>query len=82
MGISRKFVFTFASYLIYYKGTTFFYSEVNCINRIILHSDMNSFYASAECLYHPELRDKPVAVVGDIQQRHGIILTKVRFVPG
>ena len=45
------------------------------MNRIILHSDGNSFYASIELLYHPELRDKPVAVVGDVEQRHGILLT-------
>lgn len=44
--------------------------------RVILHSDMNSFYASVECLYHPEVRDKPVAVAGDVEARHGIILAK------
>ena len=44
--------------------------------RIILHSDCNSFYASVECLHHPEIREKPVAVGGDIEQRHGIILAK------
>ena len=32
---------------------------------------MNSFYASVECLYHPEVRDKPVAVAGDVEARHG-----------
>jgi DNA polymerase-4 len=37
---------------------------------------MNAFYASVECLYHPKLRDKPVAVAGDVEQRHGIILAK------
>lgn len=46
------------------------------IGRTILHSDMNSFYASVECLYHPEVRDKPVAVAGDVEARHGIILAK------
>ena len=44
--------------------------------RKILHSDCNSFYASVECLYHPEIRDKPVAVGGDPENRHGVILTK------
>ena len=42
----------------------------------ILHIDCNKFYASVECYLHPELRDKPVAVGGSEQSRHGIILTK------
>ncbi len=46
------------------------------MDRIILHSDCNSFYASVECLHHPEIRSKPVAVGGDVEQRHGIILAK------
>ena len=46
------------------------------MDRIILHSDCNSFYASVECLYHPEIRDKPVAVGGDEKSRKGIVLTK------
>lgn len=41
-----------------------------------MHSDCNSFYASVECLHQPEIRDKPVAVGGDVEQRHGIILAK------
>lgn len=44
--------------------------------RVILHSDCNGFYASVECLHHPEIRDKPVAVAGDAENRHGIILAK------
>lgn len=44
--------------------------------RTILHSDINHCYAAIECLHHPELRDKAVAVAGDPQQRHGIILAK------
>jgi len=46
------------------------------MERLILHVDANSFYASVECLYHPELRGQPVAVSGDAESRHGIILTK------
>ena len=46
------------------------------MERIILHSDMNNFYASVECLYNPDLRGKPVAVAGDPEARHGIVLAK------
>ena len=46
------------------------------MDRVILHSDCNSFYASVECLHRPEIRDKPVAVGGDAEQRHGILLAK------
>lgn len=46
------------------------------MEREILHVDMNNFYASVECLYHPELRGKPVAVGGDPERRHGIVLAK------
>ncbi len=45
------------------------------MERVILHSDLNSFYASVECLYNPAIRDKPVAVGGSVEKRHGIILT-------
>lgn len=44
--------------------------------RVILHSDLNNFYASVECLHRPEIRDKPVAVCGDPAARHGIVLAK------
>ena len=44
--------------------------------RVILHCDLNGFYASVECFYHPEYRPFPVAVAGDPEQRHGIILAK------
>jgi DNA polymerase-4 len=44
--------------------------------RVILHSDMNNFYASVECIYNPAIRDKPVAVCGDPTARHGIVLAK------
>ena len=46
------------------------------MKRCFLHIDCNKFYASVECLYRPELRDKPMAVGGDPENRHGIILTK------
>ena len=43
---------------------------------VILQSDMNNFYASVECLDNPILREKPMAVAGDSDARHGIILAK------
>ena len=44
--------------------------------RIILHCDLNSFYASVELLDKPALWEVPVAVCGDPRTRHGIILAK------
>lgn len=44
--------------------------------RRILHCDLNSFYASVELLSHPELKERPVAVCGNPENRHGIILAK------
>ena len=44
--------------------------------RVILHADCNSFYASVELLKYPELQNKPVAVAGSEDNRHGIILAK------
>lgn len=46
------------------------------MERVILHSDLNNFYASVECLYNPSLRGKPVAVAGKPEARHGIVLAK------
>ena len=46
------------------------------MDRIILHCDLNSFYASVELRDHPDLRDVPTAVCGDPTSRHGIILAK------
>lgn len=51
-------------------------SRGNSMERTILHSDMNSCYASIELLYHPELRGHPLAVGGDPEARHGIVLAK------
>ena len=45
-------------------------------DRAILHSDMNSFYASVEMMLDPKLRGKAVAVCGSTENRHGIVLAK------
>ena len=45
-------------------------------NRIILHCDLNNFFASCSLLFNPTLRDMPVAVCGDSENRHGIVLAK------
>lgn len=47
--------------------------------RVILHCDLNNFYASVELLERPDLKEKAVAVCGDSEKRHGIILAKNDF---
>ncbi len=44
--------------------------------RVILHSDLNNFYATVERKLYPELAGLPVAVCGDRETRHGIVLAK------
>ena len=46
------------------------------MDRVILHCDMNGFFASVELLDYPQLKDKPMAVCGSPENRHGIILAK------
>jgi DNA polymerase-4 len=47
------------------------------MERIILHADLNSFYASVECSLNPELKSVPMAVMaGHEENRHGVILAK------
>lgn len=47
-----------------------------CLMRVILHSDLNNFYASCECLLNPDLKGFPVVVCGKIKDRHGVVLAK------
>ena len=46
------------------------------MKRIILHCDLNNFYASVECVKNPTLYGKCVAVCGSENDRHGIVLAK------
>ena len=46
------------------------------MDRVILHCDCNGFYASVETLLNPSLASVPMAVAGDPENRHGIILAK------
>ncbi|MCM3704616.1 MULTISPECIES: DNA polymerase IV [Cytobacillus] len=43
--------------------------------KVILHVDMNSFYASVEMAYDPSLKGKPLAIAGNPEERRGIIVT-------
>lgn len=46
------------------------------MERTILHCDLNGFFASVECIFRPELKEVPMAVAGNPENRHGIILAK------
>lgn len=46
------------------------------MERVILHCDLNNFYASCECSRDMSIKDKPVAVCGSQEERHGIVLAK------
>lgn len=46
------------------------------MERIIMHCDMNNFFASVEILLNPALRGLPVAVCGSVEERRGIVLAK------
>lgn len=49
---------------------------INMTERVILHSDCNSFFASVEEALNPKLKKYPMAVCGSVENRHGIILAK------
>ena len=44
--------------------------------RLIFHCDCNNFFASCECLERPELKEVPMAVAGDPENRTGIVVAK------
>lgn len=46
------------------------------MDRVILHCDCNSFFASVETVLNPAFRNVPMAVCGSESDRHGIVLAK------
>lgn len=44
--------------------------------RVILHSDLNNFFASVETVLNPEFAGKPLIVCGDPKERRGVVLAK------
>ncbi|GHU80848.1 hypothetical protein AGMMS49992_33970 [Clostridia bacterium] len=46
------------------------------VERTVIHADLNNCYASIEMIYYPKLRGHPMAVGGDVEERHGIILAR------
>lgn len=46
------------------------------MDRVILHCDLNNFFASVSLLYNQTIINMPVAVCGSVEQRHGIVLAK------
>lgn len=46
------------------------------MNKVILHIDLNNFFASVECILNPSLKEHPIAVCGDPKKRSGIVLAK------
>lgn len=69
-------IFAFEEYYIFVEHLFFFiFAGGIFLDRTVLHVDCNKFFASVECLHRPEIRHLPVAVGGDGEKRHGIILT-------
>ncbi len=52
------------------------------MERVILHCDLNNFYASVECILNPELKEVPMAVCGSVEERKGIVLAKNQIAKG
>ena len=48
----------FKSEQMYYNKDIPNFEEVVSVDRIILHCDLNGFYASVELLSHPDLREE------------------------
>lgn len=46
------------------------------MKKVILHCDLNCFYASCEMIDKPYLKNVPMCVGGDQTKRHGVVLAK------
>lgn len=65
--------------MVSFERTNVLYKEKEGIflkERIILHCDLNNYFASVESIHHPEYKTVPMAVCGSVQERHGIVLAK------
>ena len=51
------------------------------MEEMILHSDLNCFYASVEINENPRLRGQKIAVCGSTENHHGIVLTASYALP-
>lgn len=47
--------------------------------KVIIHADLNNFYASVSCVNSPKYIDYPTAVCGDPDLRHGIVLANKKI---
>lgn len=61
---------------IFPKQTFWIEAREISVHKVILHADLNHFYAAVSCLKKPDLRELPVAVCGNPTIRHGIVLAK------
>lgn len=80
MSNGRKYPFTtalFCDMICYTKNKCSTSEEEKTVaQRVILHCDLNNFFASVECLGRDDLKERAVAVAGSVEKRHGIILAK------
>ena len=62
--------------LLHFKKSKIAKGVISVGDRVILHCDCNSFFASVESALHPEYKNVPMAVCGSVEDRRGIVLAK------
>ena len=72
----NNFILSFSIKIIIIIKTNICLLKDYIMKRVILHCDMNAYYASVEIMLNPSLKGKPVAVGGSKEDRNGIILAK------